>query len=199
MARTNRTRFAVLGMLAIGERSGYDLKKEFERRMSHFWAESVGQIYPTLKKLLEEGLVSARQDPGTGRRARTVYSITSRGQKELRAWLEEPPQAEQVRNEILLKLYFGPEIGVETAMAHLARFEASQRRILELMKGFTTEIEEVSESDEQELFWKITLGSGLHVVQARIAWCCEARSTLEQWLQSRTETEPKAGRRREAS
>jgi len=199
MARSNRTRYAVLGMLAIGKRSGYDLKKEFERRMSHFWAESLGQIYPTLKQLLDEGMVRAHRDSGTGRRVRTVYSITARGRKELSAWLQDPPQTEQVRNEMLLKLYFGPELGVESAVTHLSRFETEQRRVLEVMEGFQPEIAEVAESGEQELFWKITLASGLHVIRARIAWCQEARCMLEKWRQSEGQTKPRALRRLEAS
>ena len=61
MARISRTRFAVLGSLTLGDRSGYDLKREIERRMSAFWAESVGQIYPTLKHLQNEGLVEVNK------------------------------------------------------------------------------------------------------------------------------------------
>ena len=187
MARSNRTRFAVLGMLSTGERSGYDLKKDFERRMGHFWAESVGQIYPTLKKLLAEGLVRAKGSAGAGRRHRTVYALSAKGRRQLRDWLREPPQREQVRNEILLKLYLGPELGVDTALEHLAGFEASQRSFLELMELFEQEIEATAESDEQELFWKITLSSGRHVVRARIAWCEDSRRKLIRWHRGQRE------------
>ena len=185
MARISRTRFAVLGSLTLGDRSGYDLKKEIERRMSPFWAESVGQIYPTLKRLEEEGLVRALKPADAGRRSRRVYRITAAGLRQLRAWLREPPQPEQVRNEILLKLYFGPQMGVETALRHVARFESNQRALLELFEHFEHELVEAAESEEQEVFWKITLSSGLHVVRARVAWCEEARTRLESWRGSR--------------
>ncbi len=199
MARPNRSHFAVLGMLALGERSGYDLKKDFEHRMSHFWAESVGQIYPTLKKLLGEGLVRAKPSSGSGRRQRTVYALTATGRRQLREWLRKPPQRELVRNEILLKLYLGPELGVDTALEHLARFENSQRAFLELMELFEQEIEATAESDEQELFWKITLSSGRHVVRARIAWCDESRRVLTRWQRRQSRSESTTSRRREAS
>lgn len=149
--------------------------------MGPFWAESVGQIYPTLKRLEEEGLVRAVRPADGGRRSRKVYRITAAGLRRLRAWLEEPPQPEQVRNEILLKLYFGPQMGVETALRHLARFEANQRALLELFEHFEHELVEAAESEEQEVFWKITLSSGQHVVRARVAWCEEARARLESW------------------
>lgn len=197
MARPNRTRFAVLGMLAMGERSGYDLKKDFEHRMSHFWAESVGQIYPSLKRLHSEGLIRARRDPGTGRRRRTLYRLTAKGRRELHDWLREPPEREQVRNEILLKLYFGPELGVEGALAHLARFEAAQRAFLEMLERFEGEIAATAENKEQELFWKITLSSGRHVVRARVAWCEESRQRLIRHQRSGSPGSSATGRRRE--
>jgi hypothetical protein len=53
-----------------------------------------------------------------------------------------------------------------------------------MMESFQSEIGAVAENDEQELFWNITQGSGLHVVRARIAWCREARGMLEQWQRS---------------
>lgn len=198
MARPNRTRFAVLGMLAMGERSGYDLKKDFEHRMSHFWAESVGQIYPTLKRLHSEGLISARGDAGTGRRQRTLYRLTAKGRRALHGWLREPPEREQVRNEILLKLYFGPELGAEAALAHLARFEAAQRAFLEMLEHFEEEIVATADNDEQELFWKITLDSGRHVVRARIDWCRESREKLHRHLRARTPGRSAPRREREA-
>lgn len=181
MPRSNRTRFAVLGMLSTGERSGYDLKKDFERRMGHFWAESVGQIYPTLRQLLDEGLVSARPGTGSGNRHRTLYSLSAAGRERLHDWLRKPPEREQVRNEILLKLYFGPELGADGALAHIERFETGQRALLKLFESFEDEIVSTAETEEQELFWKITLSAGAHVVRARIAWCAESRMKLESW------------------
>ncbi|MGH9601902.1 MAG: PadR family transcriptional regulator, partial [Terriglobales bacterium] len=48
---TNTTRFALLGLLSLGPQSGYDLKKRMEQSIAHFWSESYGQIYPTLRRL----------------------------------------------------------------------------------------------------------------------------------------------------
>lgn len=38
----NATEFAILGLLAEGPLSGYDIKKEVEERLSHFWSQSYG-------------------------------------------------------------------------------------------------------------------------------------------------------------
>ena len=51
MARMNKSRFALLGLLSLGAMSGYDLRKLFEQSLIHFWSESFGQIYPMLRSL----------------------------------------------------------------------------------------------------------------------------------------------------
>ena len=50
MAKENRSKYAVLGMLATGPKSGYDIKQTIETSIGHFWNESYGQIYPILKR-----------------------------------------------------------------------------------------------------------------------------------------------------
>lgn len=85
--------------------SGYDIRKEIAVSIGHFWSESFGQIYPALRELSNEKLIRAR--PGTGARERRVYEITAKGRRALRAWQAEPPRVAPVRNELLLKLFFG--------------------------------------------------------------------------------------------
>ena len=52
-----KTRFVILGLLNEEPLSGYDIKKIIDIRMSFFWQESYGQIYPELAKLKKEGLI----------------------------------------------------------------------------------------------------------------------------------------------
>jgi DNA-binding PadR family transcriptional regulator len=52
----NRTKYAILGILALAPQTGYELKQFIERSLSAFWQESYGQLYPTLKLLVSEGL-----------------------------------------------------------------------------------------------------------------------------------------------
>ena len=44
---------AVLGLLADGERSGYDLLKAIERSVGFFWTPAKSQLYALLPKLVE--------------------------------------------------------------------------------------------------------------------------------------------------
>jgi DNA-binding PadR family transcriptional regulator len=56
----------ILGMIAFGKTTGYDIKQFVDRTTRHFWAVSYGQIYPELKRLEDAGLVQGRAEPSGG-------------------------------------------------------------------------------------------------------------------------------------
>ena len=176
----NRTHYAVLGMLSQGEHTGYDLKKLFEERVAHFWSESLGQIYPALHWLAEKGWVTVRTEPGQGRPDRTVYRITDEGRRAFVQWLREPPEPERVRNELLLKLFFGPQIGPEILGA-IESAEARFRAALKTFDGFESQMDDIAPTAEQAMYWKLALGMGQSVVRARARWCREARRTIQEF------------------
>ena len=43
----------ILGMIALGNQTGYDIKQLVDKSTRHFWAASYGQIYPELRRLEE--------------------------------------------------------------------------------------------------------------------------------------------------
>lgn len=108
MRTINKTRYAVLGMLMDGPRSGYEIKSLMERSTAYFWQESDSTIYPMLKRLETEGKVLAEAE-FVGKRKRVVFSITDLGREEVKEWLESPTGSETRRNEFLLKLFFVTE------------------------------------------------------------------------------------------
>jgi len=184
MPRVNRTRFAILGMLMSGPRSGYDLKQDFEEQISHFWNESLGQIYPALHRLHDEGLVSVSIRRRKGRPERKVYRITKRGEAAFRAWLAQPAGPNHLRNELLLKIFFGPQMDPADALAHIERFEAEQRELRALYRFFEDDIERRPATPERKLYWRIALASGRHVTNARLAWCREAAAAVRDFAAS---------------
>jgi PadR family transcriptional regulator, regulatory protein AphA len=86
--------------------SGYDIKREFEQSLSFFWSAALAQIYPALKKLEKDGLVSSWQEPSEKGPARTVYQQTEKGREAFRDWLEEGPQLNTERRAYLAQAYF---------------------------------------------------------------------------------------------
>ncbi len=96
----------VLGMIRLGRRTGYEMKQLVDVSTRFFWAASYGQIYPELRRLEEQGLVTGQPDPAGGRN-RTEYSLTPAGERALDEWLAaEGELMFELRYEGLLKLFF---------------------------------------------------------------------------------------------
>jgi PadR family transcriptional regulator, regulatory protein AphA len=105
MKLVNKTRYAILGMLLEGPRTGYEIKSLMGRSTVFFWRESDSTIYPMLKLLAEEGKVLSKV-AYVGKKRKEVYSITRTGRSEFKDWLKSATSSETPRNEFLLKLFF---------------------------------------------------------------------------------------------
>ena len=110
----------ILGMLAAKPRSGYEIKQLVDNSARFFWAASYGQIYPELKKLEKEGLITG-DDSSRGGRQRTTFKLTAAGKREAREWIAGPPQVFELRDEGLLELFFAGSIDPERAAGDRAR------------------------------------------------------------------------------
>jgi DNA-binding PadR family transcriptional regulator len=88
MELTN-TSFLLLGMVALGPMSGYDIKQMADSSTRHFWQISYGQIYPELKALEKAGMVQAAE-ASRGSRQRTLHRLTDTGTEALTDWIRTP-------------------------------------------------------------------------------------------------------------
>jgi DNA-binding PadR family transcriptional regulator len=98
--------FLVLGMLRLGAKSGYAIKKATDISTRVFFPTSLAQVYPELARLERGGLVTRREDPQGGR-SRSAYDLTPEGEAALLAWLRSERFAPtQFRDEGLTRLFF---------------------------------------------------------------------------------------------
>lgn len=105
MKEPTSTSYAVLGLLAAGPQTAYELARQVARGLRFVWPRAEGRIYDEPRLLAEHGLALARQEY-TGRRPRTVYSITPKGRRALRRWVGEPGAGPVLEYETLLKVAF---------------------------------------------------------------------------------------------
>jgi PadR family transcriptional regulator AphA len=116
----------ILGMLSIGRNTGYDIKQFVDKTTRHFWAASYGQIYPELRRLEAQGLVTGTPEPSGGR-ARTVFELTEDGWAALREWLEDPSESLwELRCETMLKLFFSDPVEPRFRIEQLREFREQQ-------------------------------------------------------------------------
>lgn len=99
-------RNTLLGLLAQRPRHGYDLHGAFEAIAGgrELWTLKPAQVYSTLGRLEESGLiVPERVEQGAGPE-KQIYAITPAGRVELAEWLLTPVASQHQRNEFFLKL-----------------------------------------------------------------------------------------------
>jgi PadR family transcriptional regulator AphA len=165
MESLSPTAYVILGMVRKEPRSGYEIKALVDNSTRFFWAASYGQIYPELKSLAEAGLIVGSDSP-TGGRRRTVYEITADGEEELRAWLRQPPQTFEIRDEGLLKLFFADALPREEALAILRAMRAQRLAAHERLR----EIEKLK-GEMDDPFPMIVLQGGLEFTRWFADWC----------------------------
>ena len=196
--REGQSRYAILGMLSIEPMSGYDIKKEVETSISNFWTESYGQIYPVLKNLIAEKLVTKSVEREAGKPDRHVYSLTARGRQELRRWLRAGFAPKIQRDEFLLKLFFGEEIPAKANIAHVEHFRELQRGLLRKYGAVEKEIAREYADNSNLPYWLMTVRYGQHVSRALLQWCDKTLAELNRMAERRIETpnrgKPKKGK-----
>lgn len=135
--------YVVLGMVGLGARSGYEIKRDVERSIRFFWTISQAQIYPSLQRLERDGLVRGADEPA-GRRPRRVFTITNRGRRVLRAWLANAEAIPfELRDVGLLKLFFADGLGQDgaTDLQEAVRRRSEERvAILTAIRPVATEL-----------------------------------------------------------
>jgi len=168
----------LLGLLTIEPMSGYDLGQNIRTSVGYIWNESYGQIYPNLKKLAAEGMVTSKTERQEGKPDRHIYAITKKGRERLAAWLEVEPQAEIPRNELLLKLFFGAQVSPEISIQHVERMVESERAFLREFKRI--ELEEISKNEQypDTPYWKMAARFGQFELEAHLRWGEETLAEL---------------------
>lgn len=167
------TTYAVLGQLAGGPSSGYEVKARLEAGAAHFWHASYSQIYAELRRLADLGLASEEHVRQDARPDKRVYTITPAGREALRAWLGEPWGLATLRDESLVKLTLADPLPPAEIVAQLRSLKAAHDR---RRADFEAEIAELPEGSSPYL--TLALRKGVHAQRAFARWCQEAIDTI---------------------
>ena len=105
----------------------------FAISFSFFSGVSYGSIYPALKKMEREGLVTQQLEIQDGAPNRKVYSITVAGRKVFLEALKAPFHWEMPKNTFLMRLFFFAHLSTEERKAavrsHLESLKETQRQL----------------------------------------------------------------------
>jgi DNA-binding PadR family transcriptional regulator len=176
-------RYGLLGLLAEGPASGYDLTRRFERVLGAVWPAKHPSIYTELRRLVEDGFIEVHAE---GPRRRTSYRLTEPGLAALRAWLAEIPVDHTLRLEPVLRSFFFWLMDADTLAEHLsaeAAFYQGQVARYRALADAKDRGDLGSGPRTQSL--RIALEAGIRVFEALASWA--------DWAQERGVAPPGEG------
>ena len=99
--KLNTLCYQILGVLLREARSGYEIVKQLE----YIRPVKTSQVYPTLTRLQQQGLVTATDVPQEGRPDKKVYDVTAQGRAALTDWIGTEPEPPVLRDDFLTMVY----------------------------------------------------------------------------------------------
>ncbi|MFO8034634.1 MAG: PadR family transcriptional regulator [Candidatus Bipolaricaulota bacterium] len=166
--------YAVLGLLLSGPCHGYALRERFTSALSPVWKLAQSQLYATLHRLENEGLVTSTRRHTEGRPPRVEYAATPEGTKAALDWARAPVRrARHIRVEFPAKLY----ILRRNAPHEVPHLLAAQEEFLRRLQGRLAGQRALPSDDP--VVGTLSLELRRHQVQALRAWLDRCRQALE--------------------
>ena len=169
-------REGILGMLSEGPMTGYEIKRFFRDIIRNFWNVSDGQLYPTLRKMHEEGLVDKRVVEQEYTANKNVYTITDRGRERFDRWLGEPVvKFEELKEPFVMKLFFFHRLSKARVLRHLREQYDLHARILEEFRHMRDTYE-----DRVTAYQRLIGDVGVLYIEVRLIWIGRLIELVEQ-------------------
>ena len=174
------TSYAVLGLLSLRSWTTYELAQQVRRSLNWFWPRAERKLYQEPKALVERGLATARTEH-TGRRPRTVYTITPQGRAALAHWLDQPPAPRSAESEAMVKVFFADAGDLGQLRTTLSRQgEEAGERIESLAAMAQGSLEETAFPERLHLS-ALSLRLQLEQELAVLRWTRWARDQVDYW------------------
>ncbi|RNL84399.1 PadR family transcriptional regulator [Halostreptopolyspora alba] len=161
-------RHGLLGLLAEGPASGYDLARRFQESLGLVWPAQHPRIYVELSRLAQDGLAEVDSH---GPRGRKAYRITDDGLHEVRRWLAAEEIDHTLRMETVQRAYFCWLMEPEEFTAYLERERDHYLRAAEMLRGYA-ESKDRGEwgSGPQARAMRLALEAGIRINDALAGW-----------------------------
>lgn len=93
-------------LVALRERpaAGLELARRFDRSIGFFWSATHQQIYKVLRRMEDDGWVTARVIEQAGRPEKREYAVTETGHRALADWISTTTPRAGFRSEIAVKM-----------------------------------------------------------------------------------------------
>ena len=176
-------RHGILGLIAYGDMTGYEISEVFRDSLAYFWSAKTSQIYREIEKLESLGFITRRTVEQTGAPNKNVCSITDAGREELCAWLASPHIDGDLHSGMLMKIFFLGHAGKSASAAHFDAIAAAHERALAAMDSADSAIAHYADAVPDlasAVYWKMTADFGRRYMRMVADWARDCRAELSE-------------------
>lgn len=187
-------RNALLALLTVEPMTGYDLAKRFGSSVGNVWHAPDSQIYPELRRMLQDGLLDSKE-VAWGRKGRKIeYTITEQGRAAFGAWMDSDLQWTRDRDPMHLRAAYFEYATPDRARGQLTAYRQHIRQIRGQWQHQIDEVEAgtsetlnrrlqsvpASEHRRSTAFKKFTYEGLVARADAEIAWAGRGLALLDE-------------------
>lgn len=166
----------VLGVIwRFGPCTPYSIREVFRKSLSAHWNCSTGSIYPIIRRLEKNRLVTGKKEP-RGRRPAVMYEVSKTGLTFLKEWLSPPaPGGEQLLtlDPLRSRIRFLEVLKKKDQLAFLDSAEES-------LKDHVKKAEQDSRERKKQAdrFAYMVSRGAIRSMKSQIAWLKEVRESI---------------------
>ena len=164
-------KYAILGLLKKRPMTGYEIAKEFNFELAEFWYANHSQIYPELKKLAEEGLVTYEIEISGDILEAKRYALTEKGVQDFTQWIYKDEKIERTPKDIFrLRMYFSNNLDLKNRIHLLENQRLQHVKRMNNLKKTMEQYPETPPPDSDRFGDFIVLCGAIMREENYIAW-----------------------------
>lgn len=180
-SRLTTTSYAVLTQLALRPWSPYQLVQQRVRYFRYAWPSAESAIYREMKRLADLGFAEGTEEL-TGKRSRTVYSITAAGLEALRAWLETSVSPFALEFEAMVRLFAIPVGEPKHMLTTLTEVRDDAREMLEFAADVRREFLEGRNPLQDQVYVRaLAVDFFVHLLRMVDSWAERTMAHMAEW------------------
>jgi DNA-binding PadR family transcriptional regulator len=174
---------ALLGLLLHRPAYRYQLGDRLQERLGPAWKINSGQLYQTIERLEEDGLIERVDSVGDGQPERDVFTVTSTGAEEFERWFEGSlSRARLLRRPLLVKITLAGPARLRATLKEVDSYEHDCAACLRdhLRLRDTIPLGGLRVRADHELL-RLNLTADIMQLEAELGWVRHARERIA-WL-----------------
>lgn len=180
-------------MVSLAERpgTGYEISRQFDRSIGHFWSATHQQIYRTLKRLLADGLVGFETVAQDGRPDKKVYTLSEKGREALAEWAASPTTLPPLHSDLGVKIRAAAYSDLAAILGEIKAHRDQHLSQLKVFREWSADYyPDPAALRGSKLHRYLVLRGGIRMEEMFLEWCDEVIEALQRDLDDPAPADP---------